>query len=70
MLIITFALVGTGFSVLTTRLIKGSLYGVQPLDPITFATAAAVLAGVGTFASLIPALRLLWLNPSYTLRQE
>jgi ABC-type antimicrobial peptide transport system permease subunit len=61
---------GVGLSILTTGLIKSSLYGVEPLDPTTFALAAAILAAVGTFASLIPALRLLWLNPACTLRQE
>jgi predicted permease len=61
---------GAGLSILTTGLIKSSLYGVTALDPVTFAVAAAILSGVGLFASLIPALRLLWLNPACTLRQE
>jgi predicted permease len=53
-----------------TRFLQGMLYGVTPVDRVTYvAVAGGVLIVVG-IASLIPALRILKLDPSQTLRQE
>ena len=52
------------------RLFKALVFGVKENDPLTFAAMAAVLLGVATLASLIPALRILKMDPAQTLRSE
>lgn len=52
------------------RLLRSFLWGVQPTDPVTFAIVIAGLLGVALMASLIPALRVLRLDPARTLRAE
>jgi ABC-type antimicrobial peptide transport system permease subunit len=51
-----------------TRLIGTSLYGVEPLDPLTFAAAPLVLALVALGSCLLPARRAAALDPATTLR--
>jgi ABC-type antimicrobial peptide transport system permease subunit len=46
------------------------VWGVQPDDPFTFVTTAALLLAVAAGASLAPALRILRLDPARTLRSE
>jgi ABC-type lipoprotein release transport system permease subunit len=46
------------------------LYGVQPFDPLTFATVAALLLVVSLVASSAPAFRAARLNPMETLRNQ
>jgi ABC-type antimicrobial peptide transport system permease subunit len=50
--------------------LEGLLFGVEPLDPVTFALAALVFAAVATAASLIPARRATRLQPVSALRAE
>ena len=45
-------------SAAVTRVLRNVLYGVSPLDPLTFAGAAAVLLTVAAVASVVPALRI------------
>ena len=52
------------------RLIRGFLFQVSPVDPITFIGGALFLLGVATIASLVPALRALRIDPAQLLRQE
>lgn len=49
-------------------LIRNLLYGVQPRDPLTFVLAGLVLVVTATAASVIPAARIVRLNPAATLR--
>ena len=44
-----------GFGV--SQMIAGMLYGIGPRDPVTFIGVPALLAAVGVFASLMPAIR-------------
>jgi len=46
------------------------LFGVSPLDPVTFATTAVVLSAAGLLASLIPAWRAVRIDPMLALRSE
>ena len=46
------------------------LFGVQPLDPATFGTAAAILAAVALAAAAIPAWRATTVDPAVVLRDE
>jgi ABC-type antimicrobial peptide transport system permease subunit len=63
-------LVGIAGSLAMTRWIESLLYGIAPSDPLTFALAAALLAGVAALASLIPAMRAMRLAPAAALREE
>jgi predicted permease len=61
---------GLGISALLTRFLASLLYGVKPLDPVTFAVVSAVLLAVSGIASLIPAARAASLDPMRTLRDQ
>jgi ABC-type antimicrobial peptide transport system permease subunit len=46
------------------------LFGVQPLDPLTFSGAAAVLAITATAAAAIPSVRAVRVDPVTAFRSE
>jgi predicted permease len=62
--------IGVAAALAMTRWIETLLYGIAPGDPITFAAAGCVLAGVAALASLIPALRAMRLAPAAALRED
>jgi len=51
-----------------TRLLGSMLFGVDPIDPMTFGALALVLAAVGLAACFIPARRAM--DPLVALRYE
>src|SRR5262249_25819727 len=53
-----------------TRVLATLLFGVTPLDPMTFAAVPGVLTCVALLACVIPASRAARLNPMTALRQE
>ena len=55
---------------LTTDLLAGMLYGVQPLDPVSFIGGALVFVAVAALASLVPARRAASVNPVDALRAD
>ena len=52
------------------RAVESVLFGIQPADPFTFATTAALLAAIGAAAAFLPARRASRLDPSQVLRNE
>jgi predicted permease len=52
------------------RLVKGFLYGVQPMDASTYAGAMLALVLVGVVAALVPARRAAAVEPIEALREE
>jgi predicted permease len=62
--------IGLAGSLLLTNLIARLLYGVGPRDPATLASAAAVLAGAGLLAGLLPARRATRVDPTAALRAD
>ena len=68
------ALIGTAIGVLTsagvTRFASSLLYGIDPIDGVTFVAAPAVLLLVAAAACLIPARAAARLNPVEVLRAE
>lgn len=52
-----------------SRLMQGALFGVTPLDPLSFAMAPAVLLPVAFAACLVPALRASRISPAEALRE-
>jgi predicted permease len=63
-------IVGSAASLGVSRLMQSFIWGVQPTDPVTYAAVAAVLLLVSLGASVIPAWRVLRLDPALTLRAE
>jgi putative ABC transport system permease protein len=64
------ALLGLAAAALLTRTLASLLFGVTPLDPLTFLAAPGVLVATALVASVLPALRALRVDPAVTLRQE
>ena len=53
-----------------TRTLESLLFGVKPLDPVTFVAAPLVLAAIALLASALPALRAARVDPAVALRQD
>ena len=49
--------VGLSGTLLTSRLLRGLLFGVAPHDPVTLGGVAFIIAAVGVAACLVPAMR-------------
>ncbi|QNI34067.1 ABC transporter permease [Alloacidobacterium dinghuense] len=62
--------IGLAASMLLTRFLAHMLYGVTPLDLLTFATVSIVLMAVAAAASFAPAWRASRLDPMQTLRNQ
>jgi len=62
--------IGSGLSLGAVRLLKHMIWGVQAADPVTFLVTAGLLLLVSAVASLIPALRILRIDPAQSLRSE
>jgi ABC-type antimicrobial peptide transport system permease subunit len=66
--------VGAGLGLLLSwpagRLVRGSLFGVVPADPITYLLIPAVLLSVALLATWLPAWRATRLDPAISLRSE
>ena len=61
---------GMGVAVVVTRVLSSLLYGVEPIDPLTYAVGAAALAGVALLATYLPARRAARVDPVDALRAE
>jgi len=53
-----------------TRYLQTLLFGIEPLDPLTFVAAPAVLAAVALLACYLPARRATSIDPMIALRSE
>ncbi len=69
-LIVAGITVGLALAFALTRFMSSLLFGVSATDPITFFAVAALLAGIGLFACLMPARRAVKVDPITTLRHE
>ena len=49
------------------RVLEGMLFGVTPLDPVTYLSVAMLLSGVAAMASYLPARRAARTSPIYAL---
>jgi ABC-type antimicrobial peptide transport system permease subunit len=63
------AVIGAALAVPASTLVASVLYGVAERDPLTYIGAAAFLFVVAAAARILPALRILRLDPASTLRQ-
>jgi predicted permease len=64
------ASIGLGAAAVVVRLMRTLLFGVSPLDPLTFACVPLALALAATVASFLPASRAAAVNPADALRAE
>jgi putative ABC transport system permease protein len=64
------AAIGLGGSWATQKLTSGLLFGISPVDLVTFAGGAIFLLAVAGIASAIPAARVMGIRPAEALRQD
>ena len=64
------AAIGLVAAALLAQSISAFLFGVQPLDPVTFVSVAGVLLLTATAAALVPALRAARVDPVEAFRNE
>ena len=62
--------VGVVVAVLSTRLMRSLLYGVEPGDPVTLAAICVVIGSVALVASYIPARRATKVDPLVAIRYD
>jgi len=53
-----------------TGLVRSTLFGIEPTDPLSFAAALFAMAAVAAFAAWIPARRASRVDPVIALRYE
>ena len=61
---------GIGTACVLTRLLRGMLYGVSPMDPLTLAAGALLLSLIALLACYVPARRAAKVDPMVALRCE
>ena len=64
------AIVGLAGTAAGTRLMQDLLFGVTPLDPLTFAAVSLLFGVVAAVASYLPARRATNVDPMVALRSE
>jgi ABC-type antimicrobial peptide transport system permease subunit len=64
------AVIGTAVASGLSRLMKALLFGVSPLDPLTYAAVPLVLVAAAGLAAYLPARRAATMDPVETLRAE
>jgi predicted permease len=61
---------GVAVALAVTRVMSSLLFGVGPMDPVTYAAMSATLAGVGLLATYLPARRASRVDPVVALRVD
>jgi putative ABC transport system permease protein len=63
-------IIGLAGAIATTRYLRDLLFGLPPLDPLTYVAAASVFTLVATIASYVPARHATSVDPIIVLRNE
>jgi len=61
---------GTGVAVAITRVMSALLFGVSPMDPVTYVAVAASLGSIALLATYLPARRASHVDPVVALRAD
>ncbi|PYQ75858.1 MAG: hypothetical protein DMG04_05770 [Acidobacteria bacterium] len=69
-MIATGAVIGLALSTASARLLASMLFGVQPLDPMTFGSVTVVLALTAAVSIVGPAWRAVRVDPAVALRGD
>jgi len=64
------AAIGIVLAAASARLLRAMLFGVSPIDPITFTATAALLCAAALVAALVPARAALRVDPAEALRHD
>jgi putative ABC transport system permease protein len=64
------SLIGAVLAAMSTQVLKGLLFGVAPMDPVTFVGVTLLLGATALIAGWVPAWRAARLDPMVTLRCE
>ncbi len=64
------AAAGLVAAVISTRVLRGMLYGVEPTNPAAYGAAAAILGAIAALAAYLPARRAARIDPMVALREE
>jgi predicted permease len=70
LLVVSGLVLGIPAALAASRLLKGLLYGVEPMDPVTVSAAALAMFGVAALAAYLPARRASRVDPMAALRYE
>lgn len=62
--------VGIAGAAAATRVASGFIYGITPLDPVSFGLAVLVLLAVSVAAATLPARRAVSVDPTEAMRAE
>jgi len=63
-------IIGLGAAAAVAQLMRTLLFGVSPLDPLSFAVVTLILVVAAAFASFLPACRATAVNPVQALKAE
>jgi predicted permease len=69
-LTVTGIAIGIGLAIVLTRVMAAFLFGVGPMDPVTYAAVSGILALVALLATYLPARRASRVDPSLALRGD
>ena len=61
---------GIGLAVVVTRVMSSYLFGVGPMDPLTYVAVSALLASIALLATYLPAWRAARIDPNAALRAD
>lgn len=64
------AAIGLAAAALLTQAMRSLLFGITPLDPVSYLTVPCILAAAALLASYLPARRAASVDPVQTLRSE
>ncbi|MDR3702183.1 MAG: ABC transporter permease [Candidatus Sulfopaludibacter sp.] len=62
--------IGLGLSLVLTRTLASFLYGVHPVDPVTFIVVPALTSAAAVIACIVPAWRAAFVDPVSALRNQ
>jgi putative ABC transport system permease protein len=62
--------VGVAAAAFGSRLLASLLYGIQPIDPVSFGAGLLILGATALLATVMPAAQAANIDPAITLRSE